>query len=237
MHEHPPVALADAVEHVYYVLRRYGLKAHIEGCPCCVFDEDQQRVRHRSLRTLTAEDLELYAADALLTWGDADDFRHFLPRLLELVTGSPDDEINNEILLSKLAYANWWEWPQQERDAIEAVLQLRWELGLTLDPSEFDADTWLCGVALAGSDSSRYIDAWHTSTAHTAFEHLATFLTSNRDLLTEGRLTNAFYPEDPADYPGHPAEDVAREMREWLDACMADAQFQNRLAAWYQQSD
>ena len=234
MSKHQSAALADAVERLYFVFRRYGLRAHLDGCPCCVTDEDGRRIRSRSLRALSAEDLERYASKALTTWGDTDDFRHFLPRLLELVTGSPYDDITNEILLSKLAYARWWDWPQEEQDAIELVLWLRWNIGLTLDPSEFDADAWLCGIALAGADSSRYITAWRATTAPPAFAHLATFLTSNPDLLSQGRLAKAFYPDDPAEYPGHPAEDVAREMRDWLDACMAEAEFQAQLAAWYQ---
>ena len=95
MVEDPAVALAAALERLYLVFRSYGLKPHIEGCPCCVYDEDQDRVRSRSLRALTAEDFDTYASKALTTWGDADDLRHFLPRLLELVTGSPGDFISH----------------------------------------------------------------------------------------------------------------------------------------------
>jgi len=225
MVEDPAVALAAALERLYLVFRSYGLKPHIEGCPCCVYDEDQDRVRSRSLRALTAEDFDTYASKALTTWGDADDLRHFLPRLLELVTGSPGDFISNEIVLSKLATAGWRDWPAQEQEAVESVLSLRWNVGLTHDPSEFDAGTWLCGAELAGSDVSGYIDAWRSSDAPTAFEHLAAFITSNPELLTEGRLANPFCLEE---------SQVAQEMQAWVTACLADADFQERLAGWYQ---
>ena len=189
-----------------------------------MYDEDQERVRSRSLRSLTAEDLDDYASSALTTWGDAVDFRHFLPRLLGLVTGDREDFITNEIVLSKLAYADWWGWPAHEQEAVESVLWLRWNVGLTRDPSEFDASTWLCGVELTGSDTSRYVDAWRSSDAPTAFDHLAEFITWNPELLTEGRLANAFYPEQ---------SEVAEEMQAWITACLADPGFQERLAGWY----
>jgi hypothetical protein len=226
----PSRALAVATEKLYSVFSRYPLKPHIDGCPCCVHEEDQALIRSLPLRQLTAEDLGRYAYKALFTWGDVDDFRHFLPRLLELVAGYPPfGWIDAEPLLGRLAYADWREWPQREQTAIESFLWLRWNVGLTLDTSEFEADGWLCGVALAGVETSRYIDAWRTSTAPTTLGHIAEFLRWNSDLLARGKLGSPFYDHHPAE-----ANAVSGATREWLNACMADPEFQEQLAAWYQ---
>jgi len=181
------------------------------------------------LRALSDEDLERYASKALTTWGDADDFRHFLPRLLELVTGRPYDTLTTEIVFSKLRYAGWWEWPERERVAIESVLALRWKVGIELDPEQFDADAWLCGLTLAGVEVSDYVEVWRRSTAPNAFAHTVAFIESNPDLVTHGTLRNPFYPGGEADRVTSDA------MREWLSDCMVDPGFQARLAAWYQQ--
>ena len=224
-----PALLANAIEELYSVFSRYPLEARIEGCPCCVGEEDRARIHSQSLRALTDEDLERYASKALTTWGDTEDFRHFLPRLLELLTGKPYETITPEVLLSKLAYADWSEWPARERMAIESVLSLRWQVGLQLDREQFDADAWLCGVALAGIEISNYVDVWRTSAGRNTFAHTVAFLESNPDLVTHGTLRNAFYP-------GGEVEKAASDaMREWLSACMDDAEFQARLAAWYQE--
>lgn len=217
-------ALAAAHEAAYRAFARYRIKGRLEACPCgCITEADHARIRSGPLRELTEDDLETYASKAMTTWGDSSDFRHFLPRLLELVTGSPADEICNEIALSKLSYADWWDWPQFERDTVERVLWLRWRLGLTLSPSEFDADTWLCCVAIVGVDSKPYIDAWRTATTEAAFTHLAAFLGFNSQLMTQGTLSNSFYFDGGAR--------VAEPMREWLAGVLADDAFQERLAA------
>ena len=233
-HEQGPDApessqLLSAVENVYLVFRRYPLKSRIEGCPCCVRDEDQARIHSQSLRALTADDLDEFAREAMTTWGDDEDFRHFLPRLLELATGDPYDPLDAEILLSKLAYAAWREWPSQEQTAVESLLWLRWTTGLERDPKDFDADAWLCGVALAGVETSDYVEAWRTSSAPTAFAHIVEFMGSNPDLLANGQMGNAFYDCGPGDA-------LADTMREWLSASLADPDFQTQLATWYQEA-
>ena len=62
----------------------------------------------KRLRDLTDTDLKKYAFKALTTWGNADDFRHFLPRLFELEAVHPQrivGLVDPEILFGKLAYA------------------------------------------------------------------------------------------------------------------------------------
>ena len=220
----PGQELAASFDEAYRVFGRYRIKGRLEACDCgCITERDHARIRSGPLRELTAESLERYASKAMTTWGDGRDFRHFLPRILELVTGDPRDEICNEIALSKLSYAGWWGWPECERHAVENVLRLRWHVGLTLSPDEFDADTWLCSVFVAGVDTAPYVDAWRTSTSDTAVHHAAAFLVTNYDLMTRGTLRNAFYFDEGVT--------VAEPIREWLGAAMADEAFQERLAA------
>ena len=225
----PATALTFAINEGYRWFGRYSTKMRLEACTCgCVTPDDHAQLHSRPLRELAADDIERYAHKAMTTWGDADDFRHFLPRILELVTGDPGDELCNEIALSKLMYAEWWNWPQRERDAVESVLWERWRVGLTLTPSEFDVDTWLCSIRLAGVDTARHVGLWRVSTTETALDHLAEFLSFNDKLMTRGTLTNAFYFDEGAS--------VAQPLREWLDTAMADDAFQERLAAAYQRA-
>ena len=190
-----------------------------------------------SLRALGADDLDRYVRKAMTTWGDANDFRHFLPRVLELAVDDADSFVEIEIIFGKLAYADWTRWPAAERTVIESFLSRRWDLGLTQDPpgalrgshSRFDADSWLCGIALTGLDTEPYVDAWRHRGGASTVGHVATFLELNPKLMTAGTLGNAFWE------PGTPqASACADQMRAWLSVCLDDPEFQARLTAWYQ---
>jgi len=217
-----------AIEEIYDVFGRFRLAAHVEGCPHCVSDHDHARIHAAPLRSLTAHDLHRYAWKAMTTWGDINDFKHFLPRLLELAVGNGSDWVDVELLLGKLGRAGFVHWPAAERRPVETFLWSTWNVGLAQDASAFDVDAWLCGVAGTGVDATPYIEAFRNNDAPTAIGHIAAFLDHNPELLTRGKLSNAWWNESVADAS-------ARELRNWLAACMADEQFQARLATAYEQ--
>jgi hypothetical protein len=224
--------MAAAIEDLYRTFAGCRLGPHVEGCPHCVSDRDHARLYAGPLRSLTAGDLGYYPFKAMTTWGNAQDFRHFLPRILELmVSGDPDWWVDTEIVLGKLAYGEWGTWPTQEQAAVRSFLRLRWTEGLSLAEggSDFDADTWLCAVASAGDDLAPYIEFWRGLGATKTIGHVASFLRSNPDLLTAGELGNAFWD------PGRSQTTAcAEEMRSWLSVCLDDPEFQAALAAQYQ---
>jgi hypothetical protein len=226
--------LRDAIEDVYRVFAGYRLKPHTEGCPHCVSDRDHALIHSRPLRLLEPDDLNRFTFKAMTTWGDENDFRHFLPRILELlVSGDPDWSVDTEIVLGKLARAGWWQWPEREQAALRTLLRLRWSDGLAHDlrsrQSHFDADSWLCGVACTGEQVRPYIEAWQQLGATRTLGHVAAFLIANPDLLTRGSLDNAFWSKrDPQ------TAVCATEMRTWLTACLDDPEFQAQLAQHYQ---
>src|SRR5215472_3381655 len=178
----------EAIEDLYRVFAGYRLGPHVEGCPHCVSDRDHARLYSRPLRSLSADDLNRYAFKAMTTWGDAQDFRHFLPRILDLaVSGDSDWSVDTEVVLGKLAYANWRTWPEREQTALRSVLRLRWSVGLTQVAADgfgssnarFDTDSWLCGVARAGDEVASYIEAWRGRGATETIGHVAAFLGAN----------------------------------------------------------
>ena len=78
------------------------------------------------LRSLPAESLQRYSFKALSTWGNVDDLRHYLPRILELVVTGQMRGINPQTVLGKLELGRWAQWPAAQRDAIDALLSAWW---------------------------------------------------------------------------------------------------------------
>ena len=206
------------------------MRERIEGCPCCVGEADQALIHSRPLRELTADDHNHYMFNAMFTWGDEDDFRHFLPRLLELAVADTDWTGDPERVLGFLAYGKWDTWPKHEQVAIESLVRSVWNAGLTLDHSQFEADGWLCGIGRAGLDVISFIDGWRRLGASSTLGQVAEFLSWNSELLTDGTLTNAFWRDVEK------RDVVAAELRDWLGVCLEDPEFRDRLAAWYERT-
>jgi hypothetical protein len=187
-------ALTDAVEHLYKVFAGYPLAQKVEGCRHCVSPQDEAELHAKPLRQLTADDLSRYAFNAMTTFGDADDFRHFLPRLLELSAelNSISYEIDVEVIFSKLRYAEWLAWPKQEQEAVRRYFVALWQYLLTMTPEEVSLDEYLCAIGQAEDNLRPYLEVWQNTTTDAAINQLIAFVADQLSL-HKRKLTNAFW--------------------------------------------
>ena len=98
-----------------------------------------------------------YGFSALFTWGNLDDFKHFLPRLFELTATEGFQAPDTESLYGRLAYARFDTWPKAEQNAVRAFAMAHWRASLA-DESADDPDAVLTGVMLFGEDLTPYLD-------------------------------------------------------------------------------
>jgi hypothetical protein len=109
---------------------------------------------------MSSEVLSIYGFKAMTTIGDADDFRHFLPRLFEILV-LDEFGYNEETLFRKLDYAGWQNWDHEERATIEdffvALFRTAVEFG---SGNVFLTQSYLIGIACAVSDVTPYLDLW-----------------------------------------------------------------------------
>lgn len=115
-------AIQPAIEALYEVFARYPLVARMRRCAHCGLETAERRLHAAPLRELSAIDLRPYAFKAISTFGGVDEFRHFLPRIAELIAleraiGACDFGV----LIRKIDYAGWIRWPQPEQDVV-----IRW---------------------------------------------------------------------------------------------------------------
>jgi hypothetical protein len=193
----PPTALRAAIHGLYQAFGSYHVSDHVDGCPCCTSPEDNRRVQSRPLRQLGPADLERFAFKAITTLGTVDDFKHFLPRLLELA--ALEGEVGDtplEVVLGKLRYGKWNSWPRAERVAIDNYLTALWAHVLAAFPCKPEVDDSLCAIGRVLDDLSPFLQSWRADESAPAARHLADFIDVNFNQLSgTGTLQNAFWQE------------------------------------------
>ncbi|MDP5210916.1 hypothetical protein [Microbulbifer sp. 2205BS26-8] len=186
----PSSALQAAIENAYTTFARYPRSADISGCPCCVSEEDQKALRRAPLRELTSNDLDRYAIKAMTTWGGDEDFKHFLPRLLELIATNAPLAHCSEVIAGKLVEAEWHRWSEPEQNAVVLFFNAWWQWGRWEDTRQ--VETCLSTLACAGWDVSRQLSEWWNDDAPASRQCIIAFLASQVNVLTQGESPSAF---------------------------------------------
>lgn len=115
-----------ALEGLYKTFSKYPFKSTINGCPCCVSESDKATLHSKKLRELEDEDISRYAFKAMTTWGDVNDFKHYLPRIFEL-SATKKLMVDTFVVLGKLECGKWSEWEHQEKETILNFLKSWWK--------------------------------------------------------------------------------------------------------------
>jgi hypothetical protein len=126
----------------------------------------------------------------MTTWGDEDDFRHFLPRLLELWADDSISLLLPDSLINKLQFAGWSNWPKEEREVIMAFLVALWKDRLLSDISTDRLSDYFYAIANAARDLTPYLEAWRelSRESHAAVYHIAHFVIWHDGYIYSGDL-------------------------------------------------
>jgi hypothetical protein len=203
---HHDAQLAQAIETLYATFARYPLAPMIAGCDCCIFPEDHSGLAADPLRMLNNAALDKFAFKAMTTWGDTDDFKHFLPRLLELETIDGLDTITP--VSNKIVYADWPQWPAEERDAVAAYYQAKAIARLSSDRDKTSLRDVLQDAIALRIDMVPFLAAWTQRKSEAPILWRLVDLSTNYDgthLWTDLAVTS------------HHAGSIAwRQLRAWL---------------------
>jgi len=193
--------LEASIEQLYAVFSGYPV-SRSGPCPHCYGDAEFERVENRiqsvPLRDLTLDDLYRFYSDGLLTWGDVDDFRYLLPRLMELFAAyhlgyrfewHGDDislqiEMSPDLALMRFVDAEWWSWPQNERDVINVYLNALFDTHLNTTMSELPDGHWIEedvpeAILRLAPDTTPFLDRWRSRSDWAAIRHLAWFVAND----------------------------------------------------------
>jgi hypothetical protein len=169
--------VSDAVEQLYAAFARYPLAPRIEGCPHCDLGRAERSLHAAPLRQLRTEDLGVYPFKAMTTFGTVDDFRHFLPRIAELLARDGVVHTTDLVLFAgKLVYGGLASWPERERVAVRAWLDALVDRFVGGEPGVVDAATLLEAHRVLGMDTESLLDRWAVSEHVGSIEALADFV-------------------------------------------------------------
>jgi hypothetical protein len=152
--------VTTAIDGLYEAFRTVPRPRSIHACPCCFFPvEEAALLAPVALRELPVDAVKPYATFALMTVGEAADYRYFLPRLFEIVAvgdgfGYPD----LVSVMRGLNHGKWWTWADEERRAVGDLLLVMW--AETLEGSFYGIGDVLCGIGSVEDDVTPYLAQW-----------------------------------------------------------------------------
>ena len=221
--------LRQAIEHAYDTfpeMKWRGRNATV--CNCCVSELNARDLAKTPRRELDADLIGEYLGSAhhVDEGSAAQEVRHFLPRIFELVAEGEETSLSgNECALIRLGKGSlgWGSetyrdvWSRREIEAVDRFLREYWLDVLAETPSVFDrpetgeilfdehrAEDALCMVAKAGGDLAPLLALWDEDMSFAAALHVASLVSNAtarswrpESLLAEGALGNPHWEDQP----------------------------------------
>jgi hypothetical protein len=190
--------LSNALEQAYQAFACMPRPRHFDTSSYRNGEEILRTLTSAPLRELQGEQIGPYAGWALTTVGSERDYRHFLPRILELAISDPT-WVGTEpaVIASKLRRSNWAAWPVEQQDAVRDVFGAAFFRAME-SPSEETSDTsdWLCGLASLGIPIEQYLAAWRQSASLNAVRQLLWFVIMKADeVAADGSISGSFWDD------------------------------------------
>ncbi len=116
--------LKESIDNLYTVFTAYTIECELRArsCECCVSDQEIKLLLSKPLKELCANDLNYFMASAITTFGKVEDYKHFLPRILELMVDNLD-VVDDFLTYEKLNYSKWLNWNTEEIIALKSFFE------------------------------------------------------------------------------------------------------------------
>jgi hypothetical protein len=178
--------LKISIDKLYDTFAKYQGLSKLEGSP--LYDNYIKSWRSvlisKKLRDLTDKDLSLFAGKVILTWGDENDYKFYLPRILEL-TAELKTPYDIWTLYSRLEDADWKTWNEDEQTAINNFTLELWNnlLNDNSEKAEWEFIDYFHTIANFYPDFSQVLKVWETNDSFAAVKHLTNYIISKRQYL------------------------------------------------------
>lgn len=205
--------LEALVEEAYQAFGKYRVKRLLDVCTvCCIDREEENRLVTLSVAGISHEDLNTYATAAFAALPSVpEEFKHFLPRYLELLKDFAIPGAITETTLVRLKqYRQLAEWPEQEVRLLHDFAEALFAKALLSYPIQSDGlllwiDELLILFEKGGIEINPLLEQWSAHTGHTSLLHLQDLLLNSLNPQKGYCLNNTFA-----------SDEFSRVMQEWL---------------------
>lgn len=166
-----------AIETAYDVFSAYRKPSAIEASTTEKADRIWREITSAPLRQLKTENLSHFAHSALYTAGTEMNYKHFLPRILELMVIDGHGSFDADLIAGKLNYARFQTWPYGEIVAVRDVFRVAFPFVL-YQPPNFNLSTLLVGNCALGNDLHSLLASVISFTSANAVLNLAELIRS-----------------------------------------------------------
>ncbi|MGV1754184.1 hypothetical protein [Agrobacterium sp. CG674] len=145
--------LRQKLDVAYDAFARYRRPLVLNALPLRDPEMLLKQLTAKPIRLLDLGDVQEYASAALTTVGTVEDYKHFLPRLLDLATES--GVVEPEMIALKLKSAEWRAWPKNEQQSLEEIFVLACVDAFKQHTDDYLAGKWLVSLAILNIDLGR----------------------------------------------------------------------------------
>jgi hypothetical protein len=186
-------SLQISIKILYDIFAKYQGLSKLEGSPLYDdLDTWNKELRSKKLRELTDENLSRFAGSVILTWGDENDYRYYLPRILEL-TAELKTPFQIWTLYSRLEDANWKTWDIEEQKAINNFTLELWNnlLNDNSQKAEWEFKDYFHAIANFYPNFSLVLKVWETNDSFASIKHLTNYIFEERQHLFDNNFINS----------------------------------------------
>lgn len=127
--------LEHIIEKSYEIFKKYKVKAPLDACTvCCLTRNQESDLVSLSVRHIPFELLYDYNTAAKTEKPDIQEFKHFLPRFLELTANLRFLHHSGELVLSRFDYYGKTDWTKEEQELMQDFGQAYFRLCMTIHP-------------------------------------------------------------------------------------------------------
>lgn len=172
-------AIKDAIDGLYFEFEKYPSNLNMIGSPMYgdKLNSWNSTLCSIPLRELSGEDLSRYSFKALTTWGEINDFKHFLPRIFELLV-SFDYDVEEWLVMDKLNYGKWETWPKSEISVLNNYFLSFWKKIVNDNSSKVDAfiGDYFAAISNVYKDFNLLLQIWRDIDSENSIRNLTNYI-------------------------------------------------------------
>lgn len=210
-------SLKAIIEKSYDVFSPYKVSKPLDVCTvCCMTEDEENRLISLGVRFIPFDLLYSYNTAAKTAKPNIDEFKHFLPRFLELTAEFQYLSHSVELTFGRFDYYGESEWTPPEKELLSefAVEFFRYCLSVYPLPDFEKIDSILVMLSKAYIDIDKILSLWMEKPARTSLLHF-------NDLIQSGNKQHRpFHLNNPFDHLN-----LSDKIARWLNATNFDQSF------------